>query len=136
MADAVLQQFTAWTEEFDFVFFDEPDDQVAFALKFATAEKAVANEQRLMQVDGRLDSQVLQLSRDGGAHSFNWTGRAHRLTITLLATVNQIHQGNASIAPNDNSAAIVFGTCKSLHQCFTDRSQQVFQFSQLIAKFS
>ncbi len=120
------EEFSARTEELDLIFFDEPNHQVAFALKFATAKQSVSNQQCFVQVDWRRNSQHLQLSRDGGAHSFNWTGRAHRLTITLLAAANQIRQGNASRAPNVNSAAIVFGTFQSLHQCFKVRSQQVF----------
>ncbi len=85
-----LQQITAWTKELDFVFFDEPDHQMPIALKLATTKQAVANQQRFMQFNRLLRAELMQLSGNSGSHSFDRTGRAHCLTITLLAKAKRI----------------------------------------------
>lgn len=111
------------------------------ALKFATTEQPVSNEQCLVQLSRLLNTELLQLSGNGGAHSFNRTGRAHRLTITLLAKANQFARGmplsrritdSKTRDANPTSAAFLFGTFQPLHQYFLDRSPQASQTSQPI----
>ena len=92
-----------------------------------------------MQFDRLFDTKILQLSGNCGAHSFDRTGRAHRLTITLLAKANRIARGmphtrhrtcSKSRNANWTSAAFLFGTFQPLHQYFLDRSPQATQTNQ------
>ncbi len=98
-----------------------------FALKFATAEQAVSNEQRFVEINRRLDSKLLQLSCNGGTHSFDW-GELIFLAITLLANRTKTWKCDASqhFQRGSNNLRHVLNATSPFTD-FTDTSTQILQ---------